>query len=516
MWSYGLLTPQEQLLLARLSVFVGGWTPEAVETICVDADVPGLEALGTLAGLVSKSLVQVERRDNDTRHHLLETIREFAAERLCARGNDERLRRQHCDWYIHLASAAAEHMQRSDEDIWLDRLDVELGNLKLAFDWCGSAGGKRLEAGLRAGGRIWRFWSIRNHQSEGKSILERLLASAGPEVEPGARADARYAHAHILRNLGNLTEARSAQEACLEIRTAIGDTSGMSHTLGELGRIALEFGEYATARMMLTQAMDLQKDLGDQWGIARQYNALGSIATLQGNLIEAQALFEESLSISRAIGDRLGSGLELAQIASVASEQGDLMRACALLVEALTTVRAEHDSWMTLWLDDLARVVGKLGKAREAATLFGAAERLAAAMGDPVTRWGQRRRERRGKSISMVRIQLGDSAFEDAWNAGGMLTLDQALDLAIRMADAKSTLGRNGAVARHELTLREQDVARLIARGMTNRQIATELVFTEATAARHVEHILGKLGFTSRSQIAAWVATTTPDALSTT
>ncbi|MBV9172101.1 MAG: tetratricopeptide repeat protein [Chloroflexi bacterium] len=462
----------------------------------------------TLGRLVSKSLVQVERWGDEVRHRLLETVREFAAERLRACGEDVELRTRHREWYLQMAASASEHLQRPGEDVWLDHLDAELENIKLAFAWCGTDGDLSLEAGLRTSGRMWWFWYVRYHWSEAQAVLQRLLSSAGSGVDSGARAEAMYAHAFLLRNQGNLIQARSVQEECLAMRRVVGDRSGMSHTLGELGRITRELGEYATAREMLMEALHLQKELEDRWGIGRQYNALGVIARLQRNFVEAQALFEESLAISRAFGDRIGTGVELAELASVADARGDLPRTRALLLEAMATVRAEHESWMTYlpnWLEHLASVICRMGSAHEAAELFGAAERLRTYLGDSTRYWSASRRERRARRIRMLHLQLADAVFDDAWRAGTDLTLEQTFDLAIRAGQTGSHSHRNGTAARQVLTLREREVARLIARGRSNEQIAAKLVISWSTAAKHVENIRAKLEVPTRTHIAAWV-----------
>jgi predicted ATPase/DNA-binding CsgD family transcriptional regulator/transcriptional regulator with XRE-family HTH domain len=504
-WSYDLLDKREQRLLARLSVFAGGWSLEAAEGICADSDVPAHDVPIVLSHLVSKSLVQVAQRDGLARYRLLETIRQFAAERLRASAEDAKLRCLHRDWFLSFAEQAAQGMPGPNEKQSLDRLDHELENLRLAFEWCviDAAG---LEVGLRVAGRLWWFWYTRNHWQEGRTQLERLLAVPGLAAHPRARGEGLYALANILRAQGELTMARTVQQECLEIRRATGDRGGMSHSLGELGRIARSQGDCVSARALLQQALALNDELGDQWGVARQLNALGDVAFIDGDTRSAQALYERSLSTSRVIGDRLGVTTELTQLASVAEAQGQLRQARALLVESLAVQKEDGTRWeLSARLERLAGVVCRLGQAHAAAQLFGAAERLREVLEDRRGEWRPAQHERYQRNVALTRVELGDAAFEADWAAGRLLELDETFELVRGLHNDGRVVvhGRRNKTA--TLSAREREVARLVANGLTNRQIGSELVITESTAAKHVENIREKLGVTSRAQIAAWV-----------
>jgi ATP/maltotriose-dependent transcriptional regulator MalT len=359
------------------------------------------------------------------------------------------------------------------------------------------------------GGRLWWFWYTRNHWREARAYLERLLARAGPAVPAAARADALYALGNVLRAQGELVAARSVQQACRDLRRAIGDRSGLGHSLAELGRIARGLGEYDVAVALLRQALSLQEELGEQWGVARQLNALGQLARLKGDLEGATELHQRGLAVSRAIGDTFGVSTDLASLASLAYARGQLASARALLIESLGLQRAVGSVWgMADKLELLAGMVGRLRRPHDAVLLFGAAEGLREWLGDWRGEWRPDQHERYRRDVALTRAQLGEAVFEAGLAAGRRIQLDQALDLALGLRDAGRLASSGPLRTPATLSSREREVAGLVATGLTNRQIASELVITEATAAKHVENIRAKLGVTSRTHIAAWVLNT--------
>ncbi len=300
-WSYNLLDAGEQTLFARLSVFVGGCTIEAAEAVCkANGDLP-MEIVDGITALVDKSLLrQTEDPDGEPRFTLLETIREYALERLKASGEAKALRRQHAEYYLALAETAEPELHRAEQLLWLQRLEQELDNLRAALAWSQtSAAG--VETGLRLAGALGRFWQMRGHQSEGRAWLLSILAH--PMANPTA------ARAKALNWAGFLVDSKSQQEALFEeslaIGRALGDTASVADALRGLGMITEAAPERTQA--LLEESLALCQGIGDTWRSARALHALGRMANAQGDFGRAIAHFEESLALSRQLEDRWGS-----------------------------------------------------------------------------------------------------------------------------------------------------------------------------------------------------------------
>ena len=234
-WSYDLLTDQERALFARLSVFAGGWTLEAAEAVGADPDGAGIaaaEVLDLLTRLVDKSLVVVEAQpDGTARYRLLETLRQYAAERLQASGEAPAVRDRHLDWCAALAARADAERHGPQLRAWLDRAETELDNLRAALDW--SLAGGAAEAGLRLAAEMPGLWGLRGSRAEGQRWLEALLA-AGAGAAPRVRARALLLAGSMHRFMGDLPRGRARHEEALRLYRDLGDNSGVAWTLGEM------------------------------------------------------------------------------------------------------------------------------------------------------------------------------------------------------------------------------------------------------------------------------------------
>jgi tetratricopeptide (TPR) repeat protein len=300
-WSYDLLNDNEQQLFRRLSVFVGGCTLDAAEAVCNVAGDLNIDVLDGVASLVDKNLLrQVEGEAGEPRFTMLETIREYALERLEASGEAEAQRGRHTEYYLVLAETAEPELHRAEQLLWLQRLEQELDNLRAALAWSQtSAAG--VETGLRLAGALGQLWHMRNHPSEGRACLLSILA------HPTARPTA--ARAKALNWAGFLVDSRNQQEALFEeslaIGRALGDTTSVADALRGLGMIIEAAPERTQA--LLEESLALCKGLGDTWRSAMALHALGFLANVQGDYARAIARFEESLALSQQLGDRWGS-----------------------------------------------------------------------------------------------------------------------------------------------------------------------------------------------------------------
>jgi predicted ATPase/class 3 adenylate cyclase len=428
-WSYDLLNEREQRLLQRLSVFVGGWTLAAAEQICTGEGVEDREALDLLTSLADKSLVVVaEQNDGHSRYGLLETVRQYARERLLESGGGEALWERHRDYFLALAEEAAPKLDGPEQTERLRRLEEEHENLRAGLEWslveAGSGGG------LRLCGALQRFWWTRGHLTEGREWCARALGKAGVEERTPERAKALNAAGVLAYYQGDYPAARGRHEESLAIKRELGDRSGVAASLLNLGNVAHGQGDFASARALLEESLAIRRELGDRRGIAWSLNNLGNVTLDQGDFASARTLFEECLPISRELGDRGNIAISLGNLGEVTHGQGDYPAALALYKESLAIRRELGDQWGVAWsLEGLAAVVAALGGSLPAARIWGAADRLRGEIGSPLP---PTERPRYDRCVAMARGTLGDDvAFDRTWQEGRALMLEQAVELAL-------------------------------------------------------------------------------------
>lgn len=345
-WSYKLLRPGEQTLLARLSVFVGGCSLEAIEAVCGVADALAVGAgeayadsfMDDLQALLDNSLLQqMEGDDDQPRFRMLETIREFAVEQLVGEAV-EPLRWRHAHYYQALAQQAEPELVGPAQGLWLDRLEQNHDNIRAALEWCGTDAYSR-EMGLLLAGTLGQFWEMRGHLTEGRRRLAMLLKPAGQVVYTAGRAKALRAAGRLAWYQGDPEAARLHYEESLVAYDQLGDKSGKADILHNLGLIAWDRGDYEASRQLYKQSLVLRQALGDQRGIARALNNLANIATYQGDYAGARPLHEQSLAIRRRLGDKIEIANSLNNLADILRWQGAYERAEVLLDEGLAFCR---------------------------------------------------------------------------------------------------------------------------------------------------------------------------------
>ena len=339
-WSYDLLPQAERTLLGRLSIFAGGWTLEAAETICVGDGIEQDEILDLLIQLVNKSLVNSDYAHNGhARYHLLETIRQYARDKLLETGGGERVRDQHLDFFLKLAENAEPGLRGPSQVALLNMLEKELDNLRAALEWALEC---NIEKGLRLASALMWLWHLHGHGSEGIEWLDRALTSrAGGEPLPRTRAKA-------LRMLGSLRVFQSNSEGALPSleeslklykELGVDGRQGVAYALWGLGTVAAYQGNSAKSRTLTEDGLALFRELGDKFGITECLNTLGDIALTEGDYEQAKILWEESLALKRERGDKDGIAFSLAQLGNIAFLEGDFQRATPLYEEAATLFR---------------------------------------------------------------------------------------------------------------------------------------------------------------------------------
>jgi predicted ATPase/DNA-binding CsgD family transcriptional regulator len=513
-WSYGLLDPGEQMLFARLAVFVGACSLEAAGAVCdAGGDLP-IDVLEGLASLVDKSLLRQEEAEGEPSFGMLETIREYATERLEAGGDAEMLRRRHAERYLALIERAEPGLTGPQQGAWLERLEREHDNLRAALGWALER--DEAELGLRFAGALGRFWEVHGHLSEGQGWLEKALSrwTGAPAAMRGKALNAAGNLAYIRCDY---QLAAVLHEESLALQRASGDRWGVAVSLHNLGRVAHYRGDYERAMALYNESLAIRRDLGDKRGIAMSLNSLGVMARNRGDPAAAHSLYEESLALFRELGDRWGVGLLLNNLARAARDLGDWQHTATLCAESLALFRELGDRHGIAWvLSNLMIVAQRQGACERAARLYGAAEGLRQALGSSSLSLSPAERATYEASAAAARVKLGEAAFAAAQAAGRAMTLEQGIEFAVSGAeappsgesDSNTAVVSKAAASRRPdpLTRRERGVAVLVARGLTDRQIAEELVITEGTVGVHLDHIFTKLGFHSRAQVAAWAA----------
>ena len=365
-WSYNLLEPSEQTLLARLGVFAGGCSLELADAVAGEGMALG-ESFEALASLVDKSLVrQRDGAEGEPRFGLLETIREYALERLEQRGELEELRRRHAMRFLELVEAAEPELSRANQVVWLDRLDEENDNIRAAVSWAVAAG--EIELALRLAGALVRFWSTRGLMREGRARLSEALAAPG-SVAPATLAKAHFAAGYAAVGEGDFLAARSDFERSLEHAREAADERAEGAALAQLAWLASVGGEPERARELAEQSAELAERVGDKLTASGAATTLADLAAAAGDRDEAIALYERGLALRRALGDKRLVANSLVGHGRAQLLKGDYQRAKALLDEALMVARQVKDTWIiSVALGNLGRVElcadGDPGRAR--------------------------------------------------------------------------------------------------------------------------------------------------------
>ena len=341
-WSYGLLTDHERALLRRLAVFAGGWTLEAAEAIGSGDGLDRYDILDLLTQLVNKSLVIVEQAQvEEARHRLLETIRQYAREKLAATDESAAVRQRHLAFFLQLAERAEPELQRPDQAAWLNRLEMEYDNLRAALEWACLT---NAEAGLQLGGALRQFWSVRGYSDEGREWLTRILALPAAQARTTARARALNGAAYLAHMQGDAAAAERLYEESIAIWREAGDMSeGIMHALRVYGN-SIHFNHDKTrGRALIEESLAIARSAGNQVEMAWSLYDLGLIAQVEDQPDAARALFEESLALHRRVQNPMGLGIVLNSLGEDALERGEPDRGRALLQESLHYYRQVGD-----------------------------------------------------------------------------------------------------------------------------------------------------------------------------
>lgn len=509
-WSHELLSGSERMLYRRLCVFAGGGTLAAVEAISTGDGIQAADVLELLTQLVNKSIVVADSSE-DTRYGMLETIRQYAREKLLESGEEKQTRDRHLEFFATLAVKAEPKYYGPEQVSWFNRMEREHDNLRAAIDWSLQSG--EVVSAMRMVGALERFWYIVGHHSE--ALIRTLDVLSRPEAaeRTGARASALNTAGFMRWGQGNYPEMRRLYEEALDIGIALGDKSNVANSLLFLGIEATHRGDYDVARTYLERDLVLANELGDEQKISTALTFLGEVALFQGDYEQAQTRYDEALPHIKEAGDKTFLAYLLRRLAQVARYRGDDQRAIDLYLESLTLARDMDISIvgrrpnLTGPLTGLASVAAARGQTVPAAKIFGMVE---ARLETIHVQLVLAERVDYEQGVAAVRAQLDQATFDAAWAEGRALTLEQAIAEAERITAAEQPSAAppvtSPTVHPAGLTDREVEVLRWLAKGLSNEEIAQQLVLSKRTVEAHLRSVFSKLDVTTRTA-AARVAT---------
>jgi len=425
-WSYALLTDVEQAMLRRVSVVAGGWTLSAAEHVCTGEGIEKPDTIDLLTSLADKNLILTEEHEGTTRYRMLETIRQYALDRLRDIGEEARWRNRHFACYLALAGESVEPLRAREQREWLDRIAREIENFRAALRW---ATEQKLPDAFRMVPENYRSWVRRAHVAEAREWFSRLL-DAIPKDQ------ARRDRSRVLRAVGQLAvrqgepdEAERLYRESLAMFRELDDARGSVYLETNLALLEMARGRYADAEPLLEKCADLARAVGEPFLIAVNLGNLAIVAHARGNAEAAAPLFEESLTLARKVGDPFLESHFLSYKGRAELSDGDLVSAEATFVESLAIARELADPFATMWaLERFAELAAAKHAHQQAATILGAAAHVREEIGLSLPMHEQRELER---VAGAARAALGDGAFDQAWREGNATELEETVRYAL-------------------------------------------------------------------------------------
>jgi predicted ATPase/DNA-binding CsgD family transcriptional regulator len=492
-WSHDLLTEGARRLLATCSVFAGGASLEAIETVCGAAVDIGPPVLDGLAELLDQSLMRQLRRPGPARYALLETIREFAAEQLDQMPEADDIRTAHAATFLALAEADGRVQPGLARRDWLERVEAEHNNIRAALGWYREHGPS---AALRMAAAMAAFWSLRGHHTEGRQRLGELLAQVR---EPSVvRVSALNGAAWLAIDQGDYAPAAGLLAESAGLGRALGDTVGEAIATVYLGRCKMSSLDTAAGAPDVQRAAALVGRTGDGPATTFVMFYSGIVALLSGRPEAACDVFGRCAAMAAELGLTQLTGRARQMLGYPLLDLGELAAARAALAEGIPVSVEIGDRWIVqIGLGGFIGLAVRTGRPGLALRLAGAADAFRAAneftmpapMQEIVDRWLEPARAKAGRAAERLVAE------------GRRLSPEEAVRLAL--ANEPDDAPPPGP--RRTLTRREAEVAALVSRGLTNRDVAARLFLSVRTVEVHVDHILTKLGFRTRTQLAAWV-----------
>jgi predicted ATPase/DNA-binding NarL/FixJ family response regulator len=522
-WSYQLLSLREQRLFQRLAVFVGGCALEAIEVICRGGLQDEGEMLEVVEALVNHNLLQVQRQHtgDEPRFVMLETIREYAQECLQGSGEEEAMQQAHAAYYLTVVERLEPQVMNADLTQWWIPLEQEVDNLRTAFNWAITQ--RDGEMALSFCGYLWPFWT-QSHTVEGARWVEQALQCAEDsviEVQIRTRARAMYCGAILSFYIQNWMQAGAFAEESLALFRAAGDKYGIAILLNALGVLALALGNYEMLATLTDESIVLLEELGSHpWRLGEAISLSSFGFYHRGDYQRAYTLGKRVVALADEAGEaytRVRALHSMALFAHTLQKDAEVItthEACVQIINEVSKVG--NAQLIATGLIGLGAIVALQEQYRWTAHLWGAAR----ALYDTVDRASRQEAYEwllvtllshlnYNRVVDIVRMQIGEQQFLEAWNEGKTMSLDRLLlppdsspvpalpsSQKAASSDAQDV---TSSVPLDVLTPRELEVLRLLAQGMTSAQIARQLTITLLTVNSHVRSIYSKLGVTSRS-----------------
>jgi len=498
-WSFELCSPPEQALWVRLAVFPGWFDVDGAEEVCGSGNLDSGIVLNALAGLVDRSLLVPETAGPRVRYRMLETVRQYGLALLVDSCDYTDLRRRHRDHFYRFAREAEAEWCGPKQRDWVARLADEHDNFRAALAFSLTEPGEE-RVGLDLAGTLWLHWWLSGYLSEGRHWLEQALAGVPePCVE---RAKALWADAFLRLNQDDIPGASSQLKSSRRIAEAVDDPDALAHALELQGMAALLSSDWPTAATLSENALGRHRVVGNRFGVIMSLARWAMAAYLMGNTEQALTCHAAALDESEASGEHWGRSSVLWMHGVVLFDQGDLDRSDASVRESLRIRHAFGDRLgMARNVEVLAWIAAARHEYDRAARLVGVAQTLWRITGGRLFAHVHDRSDRCRDTT--VRA-LGELSFLAACDEGARKNPDDGVAFALG-AQERTSGSSASRIGPDRLTRRERQIAELVAEGLSNRDIAGRLVVSQRTAEGHVEHILTKLGFSSRAQIAAWV-----------
>jgi predicted ATPase/DNA-binding SARP family transcriptional activator len=429
-WSFDLLSDKERILFRRLSIFAGGFTLDAAEAIAAAGDIVQSQVIEILGNLINKSLVRVEERLEDaqveTRYGLLETIREYAREKLREAGEEDSLRSRHLEFFVNMAETVEFKLEGVNQKVWLDRLEKEIDNLRTSLDW--ALEHEEIDPALRLAGALRRFWFIRAHHNEGVERLKTILDH--PKAMQPSPARLKALNAYFFMLWPSLADIQPRGEEALALSIQLGDRWNSAFALLWLGVGATAQEDYSLARSYLEQSLEIWRELEEKTYAAWSFVYLGEVALLQDDKPRAQELYLQAVPSLRKAQDYPFLAIPLRRLGQLAMLQDDLPNAAAFIKESLQLNWAVHDyRGVGACLVALATLSLEQGENERAIKLMGVVDTVLEFIRTPFLAFDQKQYEH---NISQLHDQLERPTFAKAWAQGRAMTLQQAVEFALK------------------------------------------------------------------------------------
>jgi len=426
-WSYDLLSEAEQAMLRRVAVFAGGWTLSRAEAICSGDSIEATAVLELLTSLVDKSLVVADEREGATRYRMLETVRQYALDRLQESGEQAQWQARHLASFLALAQQSFDVGQGAIRRHLIDEVASEHDNMRSALRWCAEA---KLGEGLRLAVALSPFWSFRaHHLTEAREWYARLLEAVPKDIAIRDRARALYSAANLARVQGDYGAAELLYRQSVTLCREINERRGEGHGLNGLAGLAIDRAHYVEAEPLLEECVALARSVGDPTLLATSLSKVAVSARVRGDAERAFHVFEEALTIARDGSNDLTICQVLRDRGRLACQEGMVALAEESLVESLTIAGELGAATETAKVLETSAELALAKHAPErAATIWGATEHLREEIDVPISFDEQADYQR---AVAAARVALGDEAFEQAWNEGRAMALEEVVRYAL-------------------------------------------------------------------------------------